>query len=228
MIKLNNLTKIYGNGETAVKALNNINVEIQDNSLTAIIGQSGSGKTTMLNIIGGLDTQTSGEALINGQDISKLNSSQLARFRNKNIGFVFQSYFLEPNFTALDNVEMPLCISGVKKIDRRELAKKALESVGLIEKINKKASELSGGEKQRVSIARALVSNPQIILADEPTGNLDSKNGDEIMKILKEIAKTKIVVLVTHNQSYAKLCDHIITISDGKITGVVDNNDLAR
>lgn len=174
MIELKGVSKTYGTGNNETKALDNINVII-DKPFTMLIGQSGSGKTTLLDMIGCLDIPSTGDVIINGDIINKLNQDNLCEFRNKTLGFIFQNYFLEPNYSVLDNVSMPLVLRGIKKNQREEKVKEVLEKVGLISKINKKAMELSGGEKQRVAIARALVGNPDIILADEPTGNLDTK-----------------------------------------------------
>ena len=199
MIELKGVSKTYGTGNNETKALDNINVII-DKPFTMLIGQSGSGKTTLLNMIGCLDIPSTGDVIINGDIINKLNQDDLCEFRNKTLGFIFQNYFLEPNYSVLDNVSMPLVLRGIKKNQREEKVKEVLEKVGLISKINKKAMELSGGEKQRVAIARALVGNPDIILADEPTGNLDTNNGLEIMELLKKLSLDgKMVIMVTHN-----------------------------
>ena len=219
MIELKNVNKIYGNGEGAVHALKNVSVTIEDGKLTAIVGKSGSGKSTMMNIIGALDSPTDGEVIANGKDLTKLKPNDLAEYRNVSTGFVFQSFYLEPTYTVLDNVAMPLIIRGMGKKEREEKAKNILIKLGLEDKINKKANELSGGQKQRVSIARALVHDPDIILADEPTGNLDSQNGEEVINLLREIVNMgKSVVLVTHNMEDAKKADRIIHIKDGVAT----------
>lgn len=216
MITLLNVNKVYGNGDGAVHALKDVNVSIEDGKFTAILGKSGSGKSTLMNIIGALDSPTSGSVVSNGKELNKLSSNELADYRNATTGFVFQSFYLEPTFSVLDNVAMPMIIAGMAKEEREEKAMKILESLGLTDKANKKANELSGGQKQRVSIARALVHNPEIILADEPTGNLDSVNGAEVMKLLKTICEMgKSVVLVTHNMDDAKNADNIIYITDG-------------
>ncbi len=218
MIKIIDLCKTYGAGTAKTEALKNINLEIPDHEFVSILGKSGSGKTTLLNLIGSLDISTSGSIYINDVNLMELNKKETALFRNQNIGFIFQSFYLESKFTVLENTCMPLTIAGVCRKEREEKAKKILIDLGLEEKINKKVSELSGGEKQRVAVARALISDPPIILADEPTGNLDNANGSEIMHMLKELAiKGKTVILVTHNEDYAKMADRIITISDGLI-----------
>lgn len=224
MIKLIGVSKIYGKGEGAVKALDDVSVEIESGKFTAIIGKSGSGKSTMMNIIGALDSVTSGSIISGEFDVTNMNRDALADYRNKNIGYIFQSFYLEPTFTVLENVAMPLTIAGMKKIERENLAKEAINKLGLEDKTDKKASELSGGQKQRVAIARAIVHNPDIILADEPTGNLDSVNGQEVMALLKGIADSgKTVVLVTHNLDDAKKTDVIIQLKDGKIESITDN-----
>ncbi len=219
MIVLRNVNKIYGKGEGAVHALKDANLVIEDGKFTAILGKSGSGKSTLMNIIGALDSPTSGTIESNGVILNELSKNDLAKYRNKTTGFVFQSFYLEPTFTVLENVAMPLTIAGEDKKEREEKATKIIEELGLSDKINKKASELSGGQKQRVSIARALVHDPDIVLADEPTGNLDSQNGAEVMVLLKKIVeKGKSVILVTHNMEDAKNADNIIEIKDGVAT----------
>ena len=216
MIELKHVDKIYGKGEGAVHALKDVNVEIEDGKFTAILGKSGSGKSTLMNIIGALDSPTSGEVFANGKNLTKMSADELADYRNKTTGFVFQSFYLEPTFTVLDNVAMPLVIAGVDRRMREEKAKAVLEQLGLSDKIGKMANELSGGQKQRVSIARALVHDPDIVLADEPTGNLDSQNGAEVMALLRQICDSgKSVVLVTHNMEDAKNADNVIFIKDG-------------
>ncbi len=216
MIELKHVDKIYGKGESAVHALKDVNVEIEDGKFTAILGKSGSGKSTLMNIIGALDSPTSGEVFANGKNLTKMSADELADYRNKTTGFVFQSFYLEPTFTVLDNVAMPLVIAGVDRRTREEKAKAVLEQLGLSDKIGKMANELSGGQKQRVSIARALVHDPDIVLADEPTGNLDSQNGAEVMALLRQICDSgKSVVLVTHNMEDAKNADNVIFIKDG-------------
>ncbi|MBO5046405.1 MAG: ABC transporter ATP-binding protein [Clostridia bacterium] len=216
MIELKNVDKIYGKGDGAVHALKNVSVTIEDGKFTAILGKSGSGKSTLMNIIGALDSPTNGTVYANGQNLTEMSPNALAEYRNKTTGFVFQSFYLEPTFSVLDNVAMPLIIAGMPRKEREEKAIKVLTQLGLEDKINKKANELSGGQKQRVSIARALVHNPDIVLADEPTGNLDSQNGAEVMALLRDICNMgKSVVLVTHNMEDAKNADNIIFIEDG-------------
>lgn len=219
MIVLRNVNRIYGKGESAVHALKDVNLVIEDGKFTAILGKSGSGKSTLMNIIGALDTPTSGKIFNDKTDLSTLSENQLADYRNKTTGFVFQSFYLEPTYTVLENVAMPLTIAGMKRKEREEKAKEIIKKLGLEDKTYKKANELSGGQKQRVSIARALVHNPSLILADEPTGNLDSQNGAEVMNLLKQIVKMgKSVVLVTHNMEDAKNAENIVTIKDGVVT----------
>ncbi len=216
MIIVKNLSKIYGSKDASVIALKDINLTIEEGLLTVILGKSGSGKTTLMNMIGGLDKPNSGSVIVDDVDICKLSAKDLANYRNKKIGFVFQSFYLESSFTVLDNVCMPLMICGIGKKEREARGKEILIKLGLEEKINKKANELSGGQKQRVSLARALINNPDIILADEPTGNLDTKTGKEVMNILKDISKSgKTVILVTHNLDDAKMADKMINIEDG-------------
>ena len=230
MIILKNVNKIYGKNETAVHALKDVNLVIEDGKFTCILGKSGSGKSTLMNIIGAIDTPTSGKVFNNDVDLSSLKEDKLADYRNKTTGFVFQSFYLEPSYTVLENVCMPLTISGMKRKEREKLGKEILIKLDLEDKIYKKANELSGGQKQRVSIARALVNNPDIILADEPTGNLDSQNGAEVMALFREIVKMgKSVVLVTHNTEDAKNAENVIHIKDGVVTAdYMDKYDVSR
>lgn len=224
MIKLNGVSKIYGKGDGAVVALDNVTLQIDDGKFTSIIGKSGSGKSTLMNLIGALDRVSEGEVIINDRELTQMKDDELAEYRNKNIGYIFQSFYLEPTFTVLENVAMPLTIAGMDKKQREEKARAAIEKLGLEDKLNKKASELSGGQKQRVSIARALVHDPEIILADEPTGNLDSQNGAEVIKLLQSICdEGKTVILVTHNMDDAKKTDVMIEIKDGKIRNIQNN-----
>lgn len=219
MLKLKNITKDYLSGDTQVKALKGIDIEFRKNEFVSILGQSGCGKTTLLNIIGGLDRYTSGDLIINGKSTKKFKDKEWDAYRNYSIGFVFQSYHLIPHQTILSNVELALTISGVSKKERKQRAIQALEDVGLKEQIHKKPNQLSGGQMQRVAIARALVNNPDIILADEPTGALDTKTSVQIMEILKEIAKEKLIIMVTHNPDLAeKYSTRIVKILDGVIT----------
>lgn len=219
MLVIENISMNYDETPNIVHALSNVNLILNKNELTIIEGPSGSGKTTLLNIIGGLLKPSSWKILVNNKNIIEMNDNEKAYYRNKVIGFVFQSFYLEPNFTVYDNVEVPLIIAGIPKNERRKMILSTLDSVGLLDKEKMIASKLSGGEKQRVSIARAIVNNPEIILADEPTGNLDSKNGDMIMSLLKRISKEdKIVIVITHNDEQAiKYGDKIYRLNDGEI-----------
>lgn len=219
MLVIENISMNYDETPNIVHALSNVNLILNKNELTIIEGPSGSGETTLLNIIGGLLKPSSGKILVNNKNIIEMNDNEKAYYRNKVIGFVFQSFYLEPNFTVYDNVEVPLIIAGIPKNERRKMILSTLDSVGLLDKEKMIASKLSGGEKQRVSIARAIVNNPEIILADEPTGNLDSKNGDMIMSLLKRISKEdKIVIVITHNDEQAiKYGDKIYRLNDGEI-----------
>ena len=219
MLKLEKITKEYTSGDTTVKALKGIDITFRKSEFVSILGQSGCGKTTLLNIIGGLDRYTQGDLTINGKSTKEFKDKQWDAYRNYSIGFVFQSYNLIPHQSILSNVELALTISGVSKKERKERAMKALQDVGLGEQIHKKPNQLSGGQMQRVAIARALVNNPDIILADEPTGALDTKTSVQIMEILKEIAKDKLIIMVTHNPELAeKYSTRIVKILDGVIT----------
>jgi putative ABC transport system permease protein len=219
MLKLKNITKNYDSGDNKVQALQGINIEFRKSEFVSILGQSGCGKTTLLNIIGGLDRYTDGDLIINGKSTKEFKDKDWDAYRNYSVGFVFQNYNLIPHQTVLSNVELALTLSGVSKKERREKAIKALKDVGLEEQINKKPNQLSGGQMQRVAIARALVNDPDIILADEPTGALDTKTSVQIMEILKEISKDKLIVMVTHNPELAeKYSTRIVKISDCRTT----------
>lgn len=218
MIKVKNMSKIYGEGEIAVRALNEISLRINSGEIVAIMGPSGSGKSTLMNMLGCLDTPTSGDYYLDGTRISSLSEKELAQIRNRKIGFVFQTFNLLPRLSALKNVEQPMIYKGILPKKRNEISKKALTSVGLGERINHKPSELSGGQRQRVAIARALVNNPQIILADEPTGNLDTESETDILNILLDLNKKGItIVMVTHDEKVAHYAHRIIHFQDGKI-----------
>jgi len=217
-IEIKNLSKNYIMGELEVPALVDINLQIRKNEYLAIMGPSGSGKSTLMNILGCLDTPTNGTYLFNKIDVSTLNDDALSAMRNKEIGFIFQNFNLLPRLNALQNVELPLVYSGVKTAERRERALKALDRVGLSERILHKSSEMSGGQRQRVAIARALVTNPGILLADEPTGALDSKTGDEIMVLFNELHKDgNTIILITHEHEIASHAHRTIFIKDGLI-----------
>lgn len=218
LVKLSKVNKIYWSGEISFQALKNINIDVKKGDFVAVIGASGSGKSTLMNIIGLLDKPTSGTYELDGQDTSKLEEDRLAGIRNKKIGFVFQSFNLLPRTTALDNVAMPLIYAGVSRQERNEKAEKALGQVGLSDKLKSHPNQLSSGQQQRVAIARALVNDPEIILADEPTGNLDSKSGKEIMVIFKKLNKEgKTIIMITHEVSIAKFAKRVIRLKDGKI-----------
>lgn len=217
-MKIEQLIKTYYLERVKVEALRGITFEVDEGEFVSIMGPSGSGKSTLMHIIGCLDYPTSGKYLLAGQDVADLNDNQLALFRSKKIGFVFQQFNLLPRATNLRNVELPLIYSGIKSSKREEMAKSALEEVGLKNRVKHRPSEISGGQKQRVAIARALINNPSIILADEPTGNLDSKTGLDIMNILQELHKRgNTIILVTHEPDIARYAQRIIYLKDGLI-----------
>ena len=219
IIGIKSVSKIYNLGDTVVKALDNVSLSIFENDFISIMGPSGSGKSTLMNIIGCLDVPTKGSYKFNNEKISKMKDSQLADIRNQKIGFVFQTFNLLPKLNALQNVEVPLVYSNLKRFKRTEKAKEALNIVGLSDRINHKPNELSGGQRQRVAIARALVNKPSIILADEPTGSLDSKSGNEILNFFDDLHKAgNTLIIVTHEKSVAKRAKRRIEIFDGKIT----------
>lgn len=225
IIRISGLKKIYKMGNQQVNALNGADLVIRENEYVAIMGPSGSGKSTMMNILGCLDTPTEGSYILNGTDVSKMEDSQLAEVRNKEIGFVFQSFNLLPRYTALENTALPLIYAGFSKEEREEKARKALETVGLGERISHRPSELSGGQRQRVAIARALINNPSIILADEPTGNLDTKTSVDIMNLFEQIHNNgNTVIVVTHEEDIAMYAKRIIRLRDGKIESDTINN----
>ena len=218
LIKIDNLSKHYFLSRNIVKAIDNISLKINKKEYVALMGTSGSGKSTLMNIIGCLDTPSKGSYYLNNKNVGELSDNKLAEIRNEEVGFVFQTFNLLPRMNALDNVALPLIYAGYAKDDRTILAKKALKEVGLSDRVYHKPNELSGGQRQRVAIARALVNNPSIILADEPTGNLDSKNSGEIMKIFKRIhQKGNTIILVTHETEIAKNANRIIKLKDGQI-----------
>jgi len=213
---MNSLGKIYNTGRIEVEALKNVNLSIEKGEFVSIMGPSGSGKSTLMNIIGCLDRATSGEYELEGLTISKLNDVELARIRNLKIGFVFQSFNLLPRISALHNVEMPMIYAGVSRKERKRRAKEAIDRVGLSDRMDHKPNELSGGQKQRIAIARALVNNPAIILADEPTGNLDSVTGEEIMALFQQLNKEgATIVLVTHEPDIAQHTNRVVSFRDG-------------
>lgn len=218
IIRIRDLRRVYQMGSTEVRALDGVSFDVQENEYIAIMGPSGSGKSTLMNLIGCLDTPSSGSYELNGQDVSKLEDAELAEVRNREIGFVFQTFNLLPRTDCMANVELPLIYSGMKSSLRKERAAETLTKVGLGDRMDHKPNELSGGQRQRVAIARALVNNPSIILADEPTGNLDTKTGEEIMKLLEELYRMgNTILLVTHENEIAAHARRIIRLRDGII-----------
>ncbi|MDX9812292.1 MAG: ABC transporter ATP-binding protein [Bacteroidales bacterium] len=219
VIEINNIVKNYQIGSVVVQALRSVTIDINRNEYVAIMGPSGSGKSTLMNLLGCLDTPSSGDYILNGIDVSKMEDDYLAEIRNKEIGFVFQTFNLLPRYTALENVTLPLIYAGVPKADRERIAIDSLEKVGLGDRMDHKPNELSGGQRQRVAIARALVNKPSIILADEPTGNLDSKTSLDIMGLLDDIHKLgNTVILVTHEEDIAMHAARIIRLLDGEVS----------
>jgi len=218
MIKLVDVSKLYQTGSVTLAALDKVNLEIKDGEMVAVIGPSGSGKSTLMNMIGCLDTPTEGKYFLDGKEVSRLNDNDLSDIRNKKVGFVFQSFNLLPRLNAFENVELPLIYRGMKLPERQERVVRALSMVGLADRMNHKPSELSGGQQQRVAIARALVGEPSIILADEPTGALDSRSGAEVMEIIRELnEKGKTVILITHDNMIAQKAKRLIRLQDGRI-----------
>ncbi len=224
LIAIQDMCKIYNPGENEVRALDHIDLTIQENEFVAIIGQSGSGKSTLMNMLGCLDIPTSGTYFLNGKDVSRLSDDELSDIRNHEIGFIFQGFNLIPGLTALENVELPLIYRGVGRKERIDLAERALEKVGLAGRKSHKPSEMSGGQQQRVAIARAIAQAPPVILADEPTGNLDSGSTKEIMEILKGLHREgRTVILITHDTEIAAKARRNIRIMDGKIVADYEN-----
>ncbi|NNE06935.1 MAG: ABC transporter ATP-binding protein [Gemmatimonadetes bacterium] len=218
MIEARNLSKTYDLGRTQVHALRNVSFTIDKNEYIAIMGPSGSGKSTLMNLIGCLDTATSGEYSLDGEEVSHLNDDRLASIRNRKIGFVFQTFNLLPRADIFKNVELPLIYAGLKKAERAARVREAIESVGLTDRIDHRPNELSGGQRQRVAIARALVNHPSIILADEPTGNLDSQTGKDILNLFENLQKNgNTIIVVTHEEEVARRAHRIIRIRDGEI-----------
>ena len=218
LIHIENMKKIYNPGENEVRALVGIDLDIEKGDLVAIVGHSGSGKSTLMNMLGCLDTPTSGKYVLDGQDVASMTDNQLADVRNKEIGFIFQGFNLISNLDAVGNVELPLVYRGVSKNERKQLAMEALKSVGLEDRMKHKPNEMSGGQQQRVAVARAVAAKPPIILADEPTGNLDTKSTQEIMEILKELHRSgRTVIIITHDEEIASQAHRVIRILDGRI-----------
>lgn len=218
LVEIRDMCKVYNPGENEVRALDHVDVSIEEGEFVAIIGQSGSGKSTLMNMLGCLDVPTSGTYMLHGKDVSHLEDNELSDIRNKEIGFIFQGFNLIPNLTALENVELPLIYRGVGKRKRLQLAEEALTKVGLKERMEHKPAEMSGGQQQRVAIARAIAQAPPIILADEPTGNLDSVSTAEIMQIMKDLHKEgRTIILITHDNEIAARAERIIKIKDGRI-----------
>lgn len=218
LIDLREVTKIYQMGEQEVRALAGVSVQVYPNEYVAVMGPSGSGKSTMMNVIGCLDTPTSGTYLLNGEDVGRMSDDELAEIRNREIGFVFQTFNLLPRVNCLQNVELPLIYAGSTRRERRARAEEALQNVGLGDRIDHKPNELSGGQRQRVAVARALANNPSLILADEPTGNLDTKTGEDIMRLFEQLYRRgNTLVVVTHEDEVAQHARRIIRLRDGLI-----------
>ena len=218
LIEVKNVYKIYNPGENEVRALDGVSLTVDPGEFVAIIGQSGSGKSTLMNMLGCLDTCTSGSYSINGQDVSHLSDDELSEIRNNEIGFIFQGFNLIPSLNALENVELPLIYRGIGREERRRLSRAALEKVGLEKRIDHRPAEMSGGQQQRVAIARAIAAAPPVILADEPTGNLDKRSGADVMEILRGLWREgRTVILITHDPKIAESANRVVTISDGKI-----------
>ena len=218
LIEIKDVYKIYNPGENEVRALDGVSLEINEGEFVAIIGQSGSGKSTLMNTLGLLDRPTSGEYFLSGRDVATLTDDEQSEIRNKQIGFIFQGFNLIPSLTAIDNVELPLVYRGMKKEERNRLSLEALKRVGLEKRIHHRPSQMSGGQQQRVAIARAVAAKPPVILADEPTGNLDSSSGREVMRILHELSdEGRTIILITHDNEIAEEANRIIRIQDGKI-----------
>jgi putative ABC transport system ATP-binding protein len=224
MIELRDVWRLYHMGEETINALAGVTLEISPGEFVSIVGPSGSGKSTLLHIIGGLDSPTKGNIIVDGQDLSKASDSELSSYRNRKVGFVFQTFNLQPTYNALENVALPLVFAKVPLKKRNQIAREALDTVGLGDRVRHKPSELSGGERQRVGIARALVNTPRILLADEPTGNLDSKARERIMELLTRLNKERglTLVLVTHDLESAKNADRMLQMHDGKLTESAD------
>jgi len=217
LIKLREVSKIYRKGQESVRALDAMNLTVPERGMVAIVGPSGSGKSSLLHLIGAMDRPTTGDVIVAGQSLNALPEASLTTFRRKTVGFVFQSFNLIPNLSALENVMLPMEFNGVPSTERQQRATQLLDRVGLAGRLTHRPRELSGGEQQRVAIARASANNPPLILADEPTGNLDSKTGQMIYALLKDIARERTVIVVTHAEALAQMADRIVHISDGKL-----------
>jgi putative ABC transport system ATP-binding protein len=229
LISITSLNKTYLMGTEVVEALKDVTLNIEKNEYVALMGPSGSGKSTLMNLLGCLDSPTSGEYWLNGTEVSTMDDGELAEVRNKEIGFVFQTFNLMPRLSALENVALPLVYAGIGREERLDIARKTLESVGLGDRVTHKPNELSGGQRQRVAVARALVNNPAIILADEPTGNLDTKTSYEIMGLFEQIHKAgNTVILVTHEQDIALHAHRIVRLRDGLIESDLPNENIVR
>ncbi len=227
LIELKNAYKIYNPGENEVRALDGVNLEIDRGDFVAIVGHSGSGKSTLMNMLGLLDVVTSGTYILNGKDVSDMDDDELSRIRNLEIGFIFQGFNLIPSLTAQGNVELPLIYRGMKAEQRHELSEAALKRVGLEKRMDHLPSQMSGGQQQRVAIARAVAAKPPVILADEPTGNLDSNSGKDVMRIINELwAEGRTIILITHDDSIAETAHRVIRISDGKIVDDYINENI--
>jgi ABC-type lipoprotein export system ATPase subunit len=220
LIRLRGVSKLYRKGRETIRALDGVDLDIAGKLMAAVVGPSGSGKSSLLHVVGAMDRPTSGDVLVAGQPLNTLREDALTRFRRRTVGFVFQSFNLIPNLTALENVMLPMEFNGVPAEERRRRARALLERVGLVQRLDHRPRELSGGEQQRVAIARALANDPPLILADEPTGNLDSKTGHLIYELLKEIAAERTVVVVTHAEVLSQMADRVIHIKDGKLDGL--------
>jgi len=224
LVEIRDMSKIYNPGENEVRALDHVSLTIEKGEFVAIIGQAGSGESTLMNMIGCLDVPTEGTYILNGQDVSRLKDDELSDIRNREIGFIFQGFNLIPNLTARENVELPLIYRGVSQKERHELSERALSVVGLEHRMNHRPSEMSGGQQQRVAIARAIAQAPPVILADEPTGNLDSASSKEIINVLKELHKDgRTVILITHDNDIAAQAKRVVRIMDGKVERDYEN-----
>lgn len=222
LVVIEDLWKVYRVGGTEYPALRGVNLVVEEGEFLAVVGPSGSGKSTLLHIVGGLDRPTRGRVVVGGRDLAALSDDELAEYRNRDVGFVFQFFNLVPYLTAVENVELPLAIAGLPRAERRRRALKVLEELGLGDKAFKRPTELSGGEQQRVAIARALVTEPKLVLADEPTGNLDSSSAQVVVRAFRDVVDSRgiTVVMVTHNVELTKFCDRVARLRDGRIEGV--------